>query len=71
MKKYLPFLFPKGEVELFRHKVFKFLRAVIEEHKQNFQEGHSNDLIDSYLNEVMKSDDPQSSFHPNNIGGGM
>ena len=57
-------------MDLFREKVFTFLQNVIKEHRQHFQEGNNNDFIDTYLNEVAKTDDPESSFHPKNIGGG-
>ena len=66
-----PFLVPVGDGDRFRNKVFEFFRTAIAEHKDTITEGQPRDFIDTYLEEVKKTQDPSSSFYPNPKDGGV
>ena len=50
--------------------MFEFFRKAIQEHKDTMTEGQPRDFIDTYLDEVKKTQDPSSSFYPNSKDGG-
>lgn len=43
--------------------LFTMLRETYEEHKTSFQVGQPRDYLDSYLEEILASEDPSSSFY--------
>jgi len=45
---------------------FQFFDKTIQEHKNTLPDGDPRDFIDSYLQEVNKTDDPDSSFYKDN-----
>ena len=43
-----------------------FLTEIVEDHKKNFNENNIQDYIDAHIAESKKTEDPDSSFHPEN-----
>ena len=48
--------------------VKKLFNDTIKEHEKTLQDGHPRDYIDAFLQEVKKTEDPNSSFHKSKSG---